>query len=127
MAIQDDIAYNESWKLHRMKFIYGSDCMKGAKFNFKRLLITVFVLYAGVTLINQQVTIGKLTKVQNEKMQQIESIKRENAKLTKEVETANTDAYKEKMAREQLGLVKPGEVIYINQSEAKDNSKNGDN
>lgn len=101
--------------------------MKSTKFNFKRLFITAFVLYAGITLINQQVTIGKLINVKKEKMQTVENIKLENAKLSKEIENANTDAYKEKMAREQLGLVKPGEVIYINQSEVEKKLPSEDN
>lgn len=101
--------------------------MKAAKFNFKRLLITGFVLYAGITMINQQVTIGRLAKIQNDKVQKLESIQHENEKLSKEIETANTDAYIEKMAREQLGLVKPGEVIYINQSETKEDLPKRDN
>lgn len=110
-----------------MKFIYGSDFMKAAKFNFKRLLITTFILYAGITLINQEVIIGKLTNVQKEKTQKVESIKLENAKLSKEIENADTDAYKEKMAREQLGLVKQGELIYINQSEVQEKLPGKDN
>lgn len=110
-----------------MKSIYGSDFMKTTRFNFKRLLLTVFVLYAGVTLINQQVAIGKLDKIRTEKTQQIQSIKQENARLTKEIENANTDTYKEKMAREQLGLVKPGEIIYINQAEANGKAKDSNN
>lgn len=122
-----NVAYNKTVEMQKLKFIYGSDFMKTTKFNFKRLLITAFVLYAGITLINQQVTIGKLINVQKEKTQKVESIKLENVKLSKEIESADTDAYKEKMAREQLGLVKPGEVIYINQSEVEEKLPSEDN
>ncbi|OGO76775.1 MAG: hypothetical protein A2Y23_05720 [Clostridiales bacterium GWB2_37_7] len=101
--------------------------MKAAKFNFKRLLMTAFVLYTAVTLINQQVAIGKLTTIQNEKKQKVESIKLENQKLVELIKNASTDASIEKMAREQLGLVKTGEKVYINQSEPDKDLQGGDN
>jgi cell division protein FtsB len=110
-----------------MKFIYGSDLMKSARINFKRLLMTAFVIYTAVTLINQQVTIGKLTTIQKEKTQKVENIKLENQKLVEMIKTAATDENIEKMAREQLGLVKPGEKVYINQSGPEDNLQGGDN
>lgn len=101
--------------------------MKAAKINIKRLLMTAFVIYTAVTLINQQVAIGKLTTIQNEKLQKIESVKLENQKLVEMIKNASTDENIEKMAREQLGLVKPGEKVYINQSESDDNLQGGDN
>lgn len=106
---------------------YGSDEMKSARINLKRLLMTAFVIYAAITLINQQVTIGRLTKVQNEKSQLVEKIKIENQKLTQRIENADSDENIEKMAREQLGLVKPGEKVYINQSEPDEDLQGGDN
>jgi cell division protein DivIC len=110
-----------------MKFIYGSDLMKAAKINLKRLLMTAFVVYTAVTLINQQVAIGKLTTIQREKSNMVESITLENQKLVEMIKNASTDANIEKMAREQLGLVKPGERVYINQSEPDEHLQGGDN
>lgn len=101
--------------------------MKAAKINFKRLLMTGFIIYAIVTLINQQVVIGRLTAVQKEKIQKIESIKLENKKLVEMIENAAKDENIEKMAREKLGLVKPGEKVYINQSESSSDLQGGDN
>jgi len=101
--------------------------MKAAKINIKRLLMTAFVIYAVVTVINQQVTIGKLIAVQKEKTQKVEGIKLENQKLMEMIKSAATDEHIEKMAREQLGLVKPGEKVYINQSESDKDLQGGDN
>jgi cell division protein FtsB len=101
--------------------------LKAAKINIKRLLMTAFVIYTAVTLINQQVTIGKLTTIQKEKTQKVESIKLENQKLEEMIKNAATDESIEKMAREQLGLVKPGEKVYINQSQPEQDLQGGDN
>lgn len=101
--------------------------MKAPKLNLKRLLITLFLVYAVITLINQQATIGKLSKIHAEKTETLESINLENQKLVKMIENASTDESIEKMAREQLGLVKPGEKVYINQSEPDNDLQGGDN
>jgi len=89
--------------------------------------MTAFIIYAAVTLINQQVTIGKLTTIQKEKTQKVESIKLQNQKLEEMIKNAATDESIEKMAREQLGLVKPGEKVYINQSQPEHDLQGGDN
>jgi cell division protein FtsB len=36
-----------------------------------------------------------------------------NQYLNDQIEFAKTDEYKEKMARERIGLIKPGETVYI--------------
>ena len=101
--------------------------LKAAKINIKRLLMTAFVIYTAVILINQQVSIGKLTTIQKEKTKKVENIKLENQKLVDMIKNSATDESIEKMAREQLGLVKQGEKVYINQSEPEVNLQGGDN
>jgi len=101
--------------------------MKAAKINIKRLLMTGFVIYTVVTLANQQVAIGKLATIQKEKIQIVENIKLENQKLEVLIKNANTNENIEKMAREQLGLVKSGEKVYINQSQPEADLQGGDN
>lgn len=123
MATRVEAAYN----VIKLKSFCGSDFMKAPKINIKRLFMTAFLIYTAVTLINQQVAIGKLTQIQAEKALKVESIKQENKKLVKMIERASTDESIEKMAREQLGLVKPGEKVYINQSEPDNNLQGGDN
>jgi cell division protein DivIC len=101
--------------------------MKVAKINIKRLLMTGFIIYTVVTLANQQVTIGKLATIQKEKTQIVEGIKLENQKLEELIKNADSNENIEKMAREQLGLVKSGEKVYINQSEPETDLQGGDN
>ena len=45
--------------------------------------------------------------------QQLVALKQENARLSEEIERLNTDlVYIEKIAREELGLVRPGEIVF---------------
>jgi cell division protein DivIC len=101
--------------------------MQAAKINIKRLLMTGFIIYTVVTLANQQVAIGKLATIQKEKTQIVEDIKLENQKLEELIKNADSNENIEKMAREQLGLVKSGEKVYINQSEPETDLQGGDN
>jgi len=101
--------------------------MKKHKIRFKNIFIIVFSVYAVITLISQQSEINKLKEAERQVKQRIESINKENDKLVEMINNASSAEYIEKMAREQLGLVKAGERVYIDQSSADNNMKNGDN
>ena len=47
---------------------------------------------------------------------QIQQEQQKNAEYIREKEYYNSDAYVEKVARQQLGLVMPNEVLYVNNS-----------
>ena len=51
----------------------------------------------------------RLIKIQ----QKIEEIEIENKKLKEEVRLLNDPSYIEKVAREELGLAKPGEILFL--------------
>ena len=51
--------------------------------------------------------------VQNQNSQ-IEEEQKKNAEYIREKEYYNSDAYVEKIARQQLGLVMPNEILYVN-------------
>ena len=50
---------------------------------------------------------------------QLEDLKNKNAQLQEEVEFSKTDAYLERMTRERLGYIKPGEVPVLNDDSLK--------
>lgn len=83
------------------------------RIKFGRLFIVFFVIYTIYALINQQILISKLYKTEEQKKQNIQEVISKNEKLKEIMEYSNTDEYLEKMAREQLGLVKPEEKVYI--------------
>jgi cell division protein FtsL len=66
--------------------------------------------------ISQQVKMYSINK-QNEQMKQEEQIVLDkNQKLKDEVKMSKSDSYIEKLARERLGLIKPGETPVIDSS-----------
>lgn len=69
--------------------------------------------YASYILISQQIVYGSL-KAEKESLQAQIEVERANREvLMKRIDALSSDEYIEKIAREQLGLVKPGEVPYV--------------
>lgn len=79
-----------------------------------RLAFLALIVYFTVVFVNQQLTISdKRTQVRNLETQLAEqSVK--NAELKSLIGEENLDAYIEKLARETLNYVYPGETIYAN-------------
>lgn len=89
------------------------------KFTLKKLILTIVVLYAIVSVISQQIKITKINQEITAQEKQLEELKDKNAKLQEEVEFSKTDAYLERMTRERLGYIKPGEVPVLNDDSLK--------
>lgn len=89
---------------------------KKRKIIWSNFFVFVFILYAIFTIANQQITIYKLNKTRQEVNHNIEIAQKENEKLKDMLQYTSTKEYIEKMAREQLGLVKSDETVYVDQS-----------
>ena len=93
--------------------------MKKRKLRPKNLFMIIFIVYAAITMINQQFAISDLREVEQAEISKIEALEKDNDKLVEMINNATSIEYIEKMAREQLGLVKSGEKVYIDQSSAE--------
>jgi cell division protein FtsB len=85
------------------------------KLRLKRVIIVFASIYVGYILISTQVTMLKLKKEMEVKQQELAKQTEKNQKLQDEVMkmTNSTDEYYERLARERLGLIKPGETPVI--------------
>lgn len=83
---------------------------------FKRISILLFVVVMGVTIYNQQVTMGRIKSNISLQSQELKKVQEENALLTHSVELTKTDEFIIKNARTRLGLLKPGEIPVIDSS-----------
>jgi len=90
--------------------------MKKRKLRLKNIFMIAFIVYAAITIVNQQLTIYDLRKSEQDEISKIEAIRNDNDRLMEMINNATSVEYIEKLAREQLGLVKPGEKVYIDQS-----------
>ncbi len=83
----------------------------------KKVMIGIIIIYAVYIIVQQQITLN-LYKAQEEYYEEkiAEEIDKTN-ELKKKKMLYNTDLYIEKIARDKLGLVKPGERVFIDISD----------
>ncbi len=101
-------------------FLFGSENVKKRKTIKKnrilRVLLVAFILYSGYFLAVQQFDIIRLSKIKTEAIKKNNEIVYQNEHLSKLLKDTNTDKFAEKMAREKLGLIKNGEMVYIDKN-----------
>ena len=88
------------------------------KLIIKKLIIFAFVIFFVGSYINQLITMRKIENEIATKQSQLEEIQEKNERLQEEVEKINSNSadYLEKLARERLGMIKPGEKV-VNSSD----------
>lgn len=78
------------------------------------LLVTLCVLIYGVYVIGDRaMTISQLNGDMDQARLRLEEAQRENQQLKEENASLSDDAYIEKLAREELGMTRKGEIPYI--------------
>lgn len=84
----------------------------------KLLTIVLCAAIAGLsaTMISQQVTMSKLSKETGTLEAKINEQKEEKEKIDKQLEAPNELERVEQIARDQLGMLKPGERVFIDSS-----------
>ncbi len=79
----------------------------------KKLIIIAFLAFAVIRFITQQPYISANESKISELNDKIEYEQRRLEQVNKLYEQSNTDEYIEKVAREKLNLVYPGEKVFI--------------
>ncbi|MEQ8154147.1 MAG: septum formation initiator family protein [Clostridiaceae bacterium] len=90
----------------------------GKRINLKNLIIVFLVGFFCFSFFRQETAMKRLNKQMADKQQALEDLKNDNEKLKQEVEKvkSSNDEFIEKMVRERLGLIKPGEKVVNNTS-----------
>ena len=93
----------------------AKDNKKGKKRikTIKLALVFAVVFYLGYTFISQQVQINALNKDISELDTKISEEENRNLELVKKKKEIDTPEYIEKIAREELGLVAPDEIVFM--------------
>ncbi len=77
------------------------------------IILTVFILFIGFKFYINYQKINDLKSEITQLKQNIEETQVENEELKKQLQGMNDLDYIEKVARQKLGLVKPGELLLI--------------
>ena len=81
---------------------------------FVRVFLSVFICAVGVGIVSQAKAYDQIKQERILIASQIQEEQQKQLEYEKRKEYYNSDSYIEQIAREQLGMVKPNEVLYIN-------------
>lgn len=84
--------------------------------NLITLILCFFIVVFGISIFSQQVTLSKLSAERKTLEQKIAEQQDEQTKINKQLEAPNELERVEQIAREQLGMVKPGERVFVDSS-----------
>jgi cell division protein FtsL len=71
------------------------------------------ILYTVYVCVNQQLQYAAISREMEATRTQLEQLQQTNEAMGQEKQKLSTPAHVEKLAREELGLVKPGEIPYV--------------
>lgn len=94
-----------------------SNVKKKVKMNFIMIIFFVALIYITYLLVQQQTVLNSYVEETEYYKSKIEYEEAINEKLREMKELYSSDVYIEEVARDKLGLVKPGEKIFVDISE----------
>ncbi|MDD4844215.1 MAG: cell division protein FtsL [Anaerotignum sp.] len=105
----------------RLKQNNGLNPKRGRKIRradkiFIRIFLTVFICAVGFSIVCQARAFEQIKQEQMVITSQIQEEEEKGLEFENRKEYYNSDSYIEQIARQQLGMVKPSEVLYINRS-----------
>jgi cell division protein DivIC len=80
-------------------------------------LIIIVILYFSLLFISQYRSLYQFKRTLHEIEEQITLVQAQNERMQQEIEQLYTHSYLEKMARQDLGMVRPGELLFFFQKE----------
>ncbi len=90
---------------------------KKLKINYKKfslfLLVSAFLIYSVITISSQFLKLNKYKEISKDYKEQISEAKEKNQRLTEEYSQVGTDEYLQNVAREELGLIKADERVFV--------------
>ncbi|WMM25412.1 septum formation initiator family protein [Tissierella sp. MB52-C2] len=92
---------------------------KKKKISLINLIVYSLFIYVGLIFWNQRDLMKNLEAKQIEVQKEVQTLEKEIDILNKEIEDSDSLQFVEKVARDDLGMVKPREIIYIDQNRKK--------
>lgn len=92
---------------------------KKRRLRLVHMVIGFLFIYVGLILWNQRNLMKNLESKKREIMGEVQTLEKEVEDLNKEIEDSDSLQFVEKVARDDLGMVKPREIIYIDKNKKK--------
>lgn len=92
------------------------------KLSLSHVILAVLSIYVVVTFIKQEFVIRDLKEKDQLVGKELKSLKEDVSDLGKKIDKSKTVKYIEKIAREELNMIKPHEIIYKDKNKQEDSS-----
>lgn len=92
---------------------------KKKKFRLRHLLLLLVIFWISKTLISQRLLMRDLTNKKLLEEQNVAQLEKEVQELSEEIKERDSLKFVERVAREDLGMVKPREIIYIDKNKGR--------
>lgn len=92
---------------------------KRKRLKLRHLAICFLFAYLGLIFWNQKTLMKRLETRRQAIEAEVNTLEREIESLNKEIEDSDSLQFVEKIARDELGMVKPREMIYIDKNKKK--------
>lgn len=92
---------------------------KTGRMRLIHLVLIVLGIYVAIVFNHQRNLMKDLNTKKSIKQAEIQALEIEIGELNKEIKTSGSLEFVEKVARDELGMVKPREIIYIDKNKPK--------
>lgn len=82
--------------------------------------VILIAVYMAFTFAKQEIQVKKLSTIKVEQEKTLEALEKDVKVLKGKINKTNSIEYIEKIAREELKMVKPNEIIYIDKNKSND-------
>lgn len=89
------------------------------RIKLRHLLIIGLLIYISSIFINQKKLMNNMKSKKMSLEKEVESLEKDIGDLEKDIENSDSLEFVEKVARDELGMVKPREIIYIDKEKIK--------
>lgn len=83
------------------------------------MIVIVILIYASWIFIDQRIQLAELNSQKEDLLKTMEQLREKEQLLVQEKEMISDPNHIERIARERLKMVKPNEIIYIDQERAR--------
>lgn len=91
------------------------------------IIILITVIYGSVVIGNQISIRNQKLEIIAKNKETISNLKVDIDNLNEEIENSSSSDFVEKVAREELGMVKPREIVYVDKSMQSNNNDKNEN
>jgi len=86
---------------------------KRRRLRFVLSLAVLLLVFLVGPMVPRQIHLSRLRRDLDALKTQVTAVRAQNDEMNREIERLHTPEYLEKMARQELGLVRPGEILFL--------------